>query len=57
MGATILYFFEFEGLNGGKVGKPAEPAGRRWGVGAEGPAKPFMVKMKLRSGVLEGRKA
>jgi len=57
MGATILYLFEFEAPDGGKLGKPAEPAGKRFGVGAEGPGTPFTVKMKLRSGILEGMRA
>jgi len=43
-----MYLFEFEGIRGGKVEAPVEPLGRRFGVGAEGPGKPFLIKMKLR---------
>jgi len=57
MGATILYLFEFEAPDGGKLEKPADPAGKRFGAGAEGPGKPFIVKMKLRYGILEGVQA
>jgi len=53
----MLYLFDFEAPDGGKPEKPADPSGKKFGVGAEGPGKPFIVKMKLRSGILDGVQA
>lgn len=49
--ATLLYLFEFENPKGGELVKPVKPAGRRFGVTAEKPGKPYMVRMKLRKNV------
>jgi len=46
-----MYLFEFKGLEGDKVEAPVSPLGRRFGVGAEGPGKPYTVRMKLREGM------
>jgi hypothetical protein len=45
----LLYLFEFENPDGGeKITEPVKPAGKRFGVGAEGPGKVYLIKMKLR---------
>jgi hypothetical protein len=51
MACTLLYLFEFESPDGGKVAKPAKPLGLRFGAAADGPGKPYMVKVKLRKNV------
>ena len=48
MTAILLHLFEFENPEGGKIEMPVKPAGKRFAVGAEKPAKPYMIKMKLR---------
>jgi hypothetical protein len=40
--------FEFEDPHGNDLSEPVKPAGKKFGSGAEGPGKPYMVKMKLR---------
>jgi len=47
MAATILYLFEIKDAKGGKLVEPVKPAGKRFGVAAEGPGKPYMVQVKL----------
>ena len=48
MASMMLYLFDFENPKGGKLDVPSKPAGKRFGVGAEGPSKPYLVKMRLR---------
>ena len=48
MAATILYFFEIKDAKGGQLVKPVKPAGKRFGVAAEGPGKPYMVQLNLK---------
>jgi len=53
MMATFLYLFEFQTPDGSsKLAEPVKPKGDRYGVSAEGPGKPYIVKMKLREVVL-----
>jgi hypothetical protein len=52
MTAAILTLFEIENPRGGELEKPVEPLGRRFGQGAEGPGKPYMVRIKLREDIL-----
>jgi hypothetical protein len=43
--------FEFEDPQGKDLSEPVKPAGKRFGSGAEGPGKPYIVKMKLRQNI------
>ena len=52
MGCTILYLFEFENPKGGKLCEPTKPSNKRYGVAADGPGKPYTVKMRLRENLL-----
>lgn len=48
MAATILCLFDITDAKGGKLREPVKPVGKRFGVAAEGPGKPFMVQLKLK---------
>jgi hypothetical protein len=48
MAAMILYLFEIKDAKGGKLVEPVKPAGKRFGVAAEGPGKPYMVQLNLK---------
>jgi hypothetical protein len=48
MAATVLFLFEFESPEGGKLELPSKPKGKRFGIAAEGPGKPYMTRMRLR---------
>ena len=48
MVSTLLYLFEFESPNGGKLEKPAKSASEGFSAARKWPGKPYMVKMRLR---------
>ena len=48
LASTLLWLFEFEDPMGGTLKRPVDPPGKRFGVRAESPGKPYMVNIKLR---------
>jgi hypothetical protein len=48
MAAMVLYLLDIKDAKGGKLVAPVKPAGKRFGVSAERPGKPYMVQLKLK---------